>query len=94
MKYSINNTGMRIHTILCILLPICIILFSCANPSVGSPSGSSGKDTVIVLNKAELITAIEKAIKADGPAVDLNYIDTKAVTDMSELFKDKTDIQW
>ena len=51
MKYSINNTGMRIHTILCILLPMCIILFSCTNLvvlSVGSPSGSSGKDTVIV----------------------------------------------
>ena len=94
MKHSINNTGMRINTILCILLPMCIILFSCTNLvvlSVGGSSGSSGKDTVIAANRVALITEINKAIKTDGSAVDLNYIDTELVTDMSELFKDKTE---
>ncbi len=43
-----------------------------------------------VANKAELKAEIEKAIKAHGNNVDLNYIDTSSVTDMSELFQYKT----
>ncbi len=39
---------------------------------------------------AELKTAVDTGITAWGPTVDLNYIITTAVRDMSEIFKEKT----
>ena len=42
-------------------------------------------------NKAELVDEITRAMDAHGNTVDLNYIDTSAITDMSWLFsKDRT----
>ncbi len=40
-----------------------------------------------VANKAALQAEIKRAIKAHGNEVDLNYIDTSQVTDMSQLFR-------
>ncbi len=42
-----------------------------------------------VADKAELQAEITKAIKAHGNEVNLNYIDTSEVTDMSLLFQFK-----
>ncbi len=41
-------------------------------------------------NKEELKTEIKKAIQAHGNEVDLNYINTSDVTDMSGLFENNT----
>ena len=41
-------------------------------------------------NKAKLAMEIDRAIKAHGNEVDLNYIDTSAITDMSYLFSSNT----
>ncbi len=44
-----------------------------------------------VANKAALQAEITEAIKLHGNEVNLNYIDTSEVTDMSKLFEDKKD---
>ncbi len=44
----------------------------------------------IASSKVELIKEIAKAIEEHGDDVNLNYIDTSEVTDMSSLFKDNT----
>ncbi len=49
MKHFIKDMGMRKHTILCLLLTICIILFSCADSSPGNSGGSSGPGPLVTV---------------------------------------------
>ncbi len=46
--------------------------------------------TLTVKNKYELEQKIKRAIEGHGNEVNLNYIDTSLITDMSELFEDNT----
>ncbi len=74
MKHFIKDMGMRKHTILCLLLTICIILFSCEDSSVGKPGGSGGgandapltKFTASTTNTAQDFFGRSTAISQDG----------------------------
>ena len=74
MKHFIKDMGMRIHTILCLLLPLSIILFSCEDSSVGKPGDSGGgandapltKFTASTTNTAQDFFGRSTAISKDG----------------------------
>ena len=46
------------------------------------------RTTVKPKNKSELMKIIKDTIKKEGNNCDLNFIDTSAITDMTELFED------
>ena len=47
---------------------------------------NEAESTVQPKNKSELMKIIKDTIKKEGNNCDLNFIDTSAITDMSELF--------
>ena len=68
-------------------LLLTLLVVACQKPEA-KPSTNMGK--VTPATKAALVAEIKRATAAHGNTVNLNYIDTSAITDMSYLFSSDT----